>query len=211
MNDWNEIFKIAIALLAIVDPIGGVPVFLSSPSGWTDAERRRTARVVAISVFWVLAAAVMLGTGMLNFFGIGIPTFQIGGGIVLMLLAISMLQAKGSWMRQTPEEALEVTEKEAVGVVPLAIPLLAGPGAISTMIIATHKSAAFGYKLKLLVPVLVISFIVWLTLLVSARMAKRLGTTGINIITRLMGLILAAMAVEFIHQGLIELFPKLLA
>ena len=122
-----------------------------------------------------------------------------------------MLQAKESWIRQTPAEAIEATEKEAIGVVPLAIPLLAGPGAISTMIIATHKSATLDFKLKLLIPVVVISLIIWATLLVSVRMAKRLGTTGINIITRLMGLILAAMAVEFIHQGLIELFPKLLS
>jgi multiple antibiotic resistance protein len=165
--------------------------------------------VAAVTVFWVLAAAVMLGTGLLDFFGISIPSFLVGGGILLLMLAVSMLQAKESWIRQTPEEALEAAEKEALGVVPLAIPLLAGPGAISTMIIATHKSAAFAFKLKLLLPVLAISLIVWITLLVSVRMAARLGTTGINIITRLMGLILAAMAVEFIHQGLVELFPKL--
>ena len=210
MADWNELFKITIALLAIVNPIGGVPVFLSSTAGWTDQERRGTARVVAITVFWVLAAAALLGTNLLDFFGISIPSFLVGGGVLLLMLAVSMLQAKESWIRQTPEEALEAAEKDAIGVVPLAIPLLAGPGAISTMIIATHKSAAFGYKLKLLIPVLLISFIVWLTLLVSVRMAARLGRTGINIITRLMGLILAAMAVEFIHQGVVELFPKLL-
>jgi multiple antibiotic resistance protein len=211
MNEWNELFKITVALLAIVNPVGGVPVFLSATAGWSDDDRHRTARVAAVTVFWVLAAAVMLGTNLLDFFGISIPSFLVGGGILLLMLAVSMLQAKESWIRQTPEEAVEAAEKDAIGVVPLAIPLLAGPGAISTMIIATHKSAAFGFKLKLLIPVLVISLIVWLALLVSVRMANRLGTTGINIITRLMGLILAAMAVEFIHQGVVELFPKLLS
>ena len=106
MADWNELFKITIALLAIVNPIGGVPVFLSSTAGWTDQERRGTARIVAITVFWVLAAAALLGTNLLDFFGISIPSFLVGGGVLLLMLAVSMLQAKESWIRQTPEEAL---------------------------------------------------------------------------------------------------------
>lgn len=118
------------------------------------------------------------------------------------MLAISMLQAKDSWIRQTPAEAQEASEKQAVGVVPIAIPLLAGPGAISTVIIATHQVPGLLYQLKLLIPLAVIALVVWVTMLVAGRLARRLGTVGINIVTRLMGLILAAMAVEFVVRGI---------
>jgi multiple antibiotic resistance protein len=209
MNDWSDLFKITVALIAIVNPIGGVPVFISTTQGWTEAERAKTARVVAVSVFCVLAVADLLGTALLELFAISIPSFLVGGGILLMMLAISMLQAKDSWIRQTPAEAQEASEKQAVGVVPIAIPLLAGPGAISTIIIATHQAPGLLYQLKLLIPVGVIALVVWGTMAVASRVARRLGTVGINIVTRLMGLILAAMAVEFVVRGVSELFPKL--
>jgi multiple antibiotic resistance protein len=209
MNEWNDLFKITVALIAIVNPIGGVPVFVTVTRGWTDAERAKTARVVALSVFCVLAVADLLGTALLAFFGISVPSFLVGGGILLMMLAISMLQAKDSWIRQTPAEAQEASEKQAVGVVPIAIPLLAGPGAISTIIIATHQAPGLLYQLKLLIPVGVIAVVVWGTMAVAGRVARQLGTVGINIVTRLMGLILAAMAVEFVVRGISELFPKL--
>ena len=125
------------------------------------------------------------------------------------MLAVSMLQAKESGIRQTPAEAQEATEKHAIGVVPIGIPLLAGPGAISTVIIATHKAPSFAYQLRLFIPILAISLIVWITLAIASKIASRMGTIGINIITRIMGLMLAAMAVEFIVRGISELFPKL--
>ena len=209
MTEWTELFKTTIALLAIVNPIGGVPVFISATRGWTAAERARTARVVAITVFCVLAVADLFGVPVLKFFGIGIPSFLVGGGILLLLLAVSMLQAKQTGIRQTPDEVQEAAEKDAVGVVPIAIPLLAGPGAISSMIIAAHQSRSWLSQLKLLLPVLAISLVVWGTMALAGRIEQRLGTVGINIVTRLMGLILAAMAVEFIARGVGELFPKL--
>jgi multiple antibiotic resistance protein len=137
------------------------------------------------------------------------PSFLIGGGILLLLMAIAMLQAQETGMRQTADEAQEAAEKDAVAVVPLGIPLLAGPGAISTMIIATHQSPSFVYHLKLLIPAAIIALAVWATLIAATRISQRLGTTGMNIITRVMGLIIAAIAVEYIYRGLVELFPIL--
>lgn len=209
MNHWNELFKIAIALVAIVNPIGGVPVFLGTTHEWSLPERRRTARTVAITVFLVLAISALMGTPVLEFFGVSIPSFQVGGGILLMLLAVSMMQARESGLRQTPEEVLEAADRQAVAVVPLAIPLLAGPGAISTMIIASHRVPGIAFRLKLLLAAAGIAALVWITLLVSSRVSHRLGTTGMNIITRIMGLMLAALSVEFIAKGLGELFPGL--
>ena len=210
MSDWTDLLKLTIALLAIVDPIASIPVFLSTTDGESIEQRARIARIVGITVFCVLGASAMIGTEILHFFAISIPSFLIGGGIVLMMMAFSMLQAKESRIRQTPDEAEEAAERHAVAVVPLGIPLLAGPGAISTMIIATHQSPSFIYHLKLLIPALIIAIVVWTTLITATRISKRLGRTGMNIITRVMGLIIAAISVEYIYRGLIELFPKLI-
>lgn len=210
MPEWGELFKFTVTLLAIVNPIGGVPTFLSATKGWNAADRSRTARTIAFTVFWVLAATALFGTSILEVFRISVPSFQIGGGILLLILAISMLHARESLLRQTPEEAQEASDKQAVGVVPLGIPLLAGPGAISSVIIATHEAAGglLGH-VNVLIPIFLVALAAWATFLVAIRVASRLGTTGINIITRLMGLILAAVAVEFIYRGLVQLFPKL--
>ena len=209
MGEWTDLIKLTVALAAIVDPFASIPVFLSTTDGYTQAERRRVTQVVAITVFCVLAVAALIGTQVLRFFGISIPSFLIAGGILLLLMAISMLQAKESGIRQTPDEAEEASEKDAVAVVPLGIPLLAGPGAISTMIIATHHSEGLFGHFILLIPAALIGMVVWATFMAATRISERLGKTGMNIITRVMGLIIAAIGVEYIYRGMIELFPKL--
>lgn len=210
MDDLANLLKLTIALLAIVDPIAGIPMFLSATAGNSHVSRRRTAQVAAFTVFCVLGLSALIGTDILKFFGISIPSFLIGGGILLLMLAISMLQAQDSRIRQTPDEAEEAAEKDAVAVVPLGIPLLAGPGAISTMIIATHEAPGFVLHLTLLIPAAIIALAVWGTFAAATRISDRLGKTGMNIITRVMGLIIAAIAIEYIYRGLIELFPKLI-
>lgn len=207
MIEWAYLFKIGLALFAIVNPIGSVPIFISATQGWPAEDRERTARTAAITVFLVLASSVFIGDRILDFFGISIPSFQVGGGILLMLIAISMLQGRISHVRQTPEEAQEVADREVIAVVPLSIPLLAGPGAISSMIIAAQQTGTFWGHVALVLPITVICLLVWTTLRLSVNIAHRLGTIGINIVTRLMGLILAAMAVEFIAHGMHGLFP----
>jgi multiple antibiotic resistance protein len=210
MTEWAVLFKITVALFAIVNPIGSVPIFISATDGWSREDRARTAKIVAITVFIVLSVSAFIGDKILNFFGISIPSFQVGGGILLMLIAISMMHAKQSGTRQTPEEAQTLAEREAIAIVPLSIPLLAGPGAISNMIIAAQQNSSFSGHLSLVVPVFIIAVIIWLVLRLSASISSQLGSIGINIVTRLMGLVLAAMAVEFVAHGLIGLFPRLL-
>ena len=207
--DWAYLFKIGIALFAIVNPIGSVPIFISATDGWNQQQKLRTANVVALTVFLVLAASALFGEGILAFFSITIPSFQVGGGILILLIAINMLHAKQSHSKQTPEEAKTMEERDVIAIVPLSIPLLAGPGAISSMIIAAQDSPTFGAQLSLLMPILVVAILVWLSLQLSSYIAGKLGTIGINIVTRLMGLILAAMAVEFIAHGMSGLFPVL--
>jgi multiple antibiotic resistance protein len=209
MSEWAYLFKTGIALFAIVNPVGSVPIFISATDGWSPKDRARTAKTVGLTVFLVLMISAFLGNGILDFFSISIPSFQVGGGILVMLIAISMMHGKQSHARQTPEEAQAVAEREVIAIVPLSIPLLAGPGAISSMIITAQKHSGFWGHLSLVVPVAAVCLLIWLTLRLSSAIAHKLGTLGINIVTRLMGLILAAMAVEFIAQGISGLFPGL--
>lgn len=209
MTDWAYLVKITIALFAIVNPIGSIPVFISATQDWHKVDRDKTARTVAVTVFIVLALSAFIGDSILNFFGISIPSFQVGGGILLMLIAISMMHGKLSGTQQTAEEALTLDEREAIAVVPLSIPLLAGPGAISSMILSAQQHPTFFGHALLLIPVFIICVLIWITLKLSSTISHQLGSIGINIITRLMGLILAAMAVEFIANGLLGLFPQL--
>lgn len=209
MTDWSTLFKTGLALFAIVNPIGSVPIFITATNGSSDAQRARIVRMVALTVFLVLASSVLIGDRILAFFGISIPSFQTGGGILLLLMAISMMHAKQSGIRQTEEEAQAAAEREAVAIVPLSIPLLAGPGAISSMIIAAQQSDSLLGHVQLLAPVTAVALLAWGVLRLSVPIANRFGTIGINIFTRLMGLILAAMAVEFIAHGLVGLFPAL--
>lgn len=211
MAEWTYLFKITIALFAIVNPLSSLPIFITATDGWQPRERANTARTVAFTVFIVLIVSAFIGNGILDFFGITIPSFQVGGGILLMLIAISMMHGKQSGTRQTPEEAQNMAEREVIAIVPLSIPLLAGPGAISSMILYAQQQPTIFGKLSLAIPAFSIALMVWGLLQLADGITKRLGTIGINIITRLMGLVLAAMAVEFIANGLMGLFPKLLS
>jgi multiple antibiotic resistance protein len=209
MFDWAYLLKTTIALFAIVNPIGSVPIFISATEGWEKQARLKTARTVAMTVFIVLGISAFVGDGILDFFGITIPSFQVGGGILLMLISISMMHGKQGGTRQTAEEAQSLAEREVIAIVPLSIPLLAGPGAISSMILSAQQQPSLLGHVSLLVPVLIIASVIWLILTVADGIAHQLGTIGINIVTRLMGIILAAMAVEFIAHGLTGLFPQL--
>ncbi len=209
MNEWAYLFKTGIALFAIVNPIGSIPIFISATSSWDQKARAHTANIVAMTVFTVLTIATFIGNDVLNFFSITIPSFQVAGGILILLMSINMMHGKQSHSSQTPEEAKNLADRDVIAIVPLSIPLLAGPGAISSMIIAAEKNTGLVNHASLTIPVAVVAALVWITLRLSANIAHKLGIIGMNIVTRLMGLILAAMAIEFIAHGLSGLFPQL--
>ncbi len=208
MADIPFLFKTGIALFAIVNPIGCLPIFINATHNWPKIERNKTARTAGITVFLILALATFAGDLTLKFFGIGIPSFQVGGGILVLLHAINMMYAKPS-INQNADEAEAMAEREVIAVFPISIPLLAGPGAISTIIIAAEASGSFIGHLSMLLPIAIVCILVWIVLRLAGNIALNLGTIGINIITRLMGLILTAMAVESIAKGLSGLFPHL--
>ncbi len=209
MLEWTEYVKILVAVLVIVNPLGAVPFFISLTTNSTPAERRRIPNTTSLSIAVVLVGSALIGEGLLAFFGISIASFKVGGGILLMLMAVSMMQARQSRSRQTREEALEAEEKENIAVVPLAIPLLAGPGAISTVIIYSSQSSHPLHYLLIMASGIVVAAAVWLALQSAERVARLLGTTGINIAVRLMGILLAAIAIEFIASGAVTLLPGL--
>ncbi|ODU00949.1 MAG: antibiotic resistance protein MarC [Thiobacillus sp. SCN 63-1177] len=210
--DFLELVKAALALFAIVDPVGVIPIFLLATHGYTLAQSRAAARIAALTVLGVLTLFTFLGEPLLMFFGVRLAAFSVAGGLLLLLLALAMVQAHVSPQRQTRDEAVEAEEKDAVGVVPLGIPLLAGPGAITHVIVAA--GAAKGDPLNqaaLLIPVALVTLSVWLAFRAAPAIARRLGRTGIHVVTRLMGLIIAAISVEMIASGLGQLFPGLLS
>lgn len=209
MLEYTDYLKIFITLIAIVNPFGAMPIFISLITGMTDGQCHRVVNVVAVTVALILLASLFFGELILQFFGISIHSFRVGAGILLLLIAISMLHAKVSPISQTKEEAQESRDKESIAVVPLAIPLLAGPGAISTVIIDAHKASGIGHYAVIVTEIILLSMILWLVLRLSPLISKHISATGINIFTRIMGLILAAIAVEFIANGLKGIFPVL--
>lgn len=212
MTDLTELGKAAISLFALVDPVGSIPLFLSATQGWPTDRRNVAARLAAATVMIALGITAFLGESVLTFFGISLASFSVAGGILLMVLGVSMMQARYTPLRQTREEAMEAIESDSVGVVPLGVPLLAGPGAISQVIFFGHQWGAEGLAQRglLLVPIALVALAVWLAFRAAVPLSNRLGSTGIHIVTRLMGLIIAAISVEMIARGLGTLFPGLL-
>lgn len=210
--DFFELSKSAFALFAIVDPIGVIPIFLMATQGYTLEQSHQAARIAALTVLGVLALFIFAGEPLLMFLGIRLAAFSVAGGLLLLLLALSMVQAHVSPQRQTEDEAVEAGEKDSVGAVPLGVPLLAGPGAITHVIVAS--GAAQGnvmHQGMLLIPVALVALSVWLAFRAAPMIARRLGRTGIHVVTRLMGLIIAAISIEMIASGLGTIFPGLLA
>ncbi len=206
-----DLFKPLIALLAIVNPIGVIPFFIAFTQSFGREQRRRTILVASFSVFVVIAVSAVAGLKIIEFFGISLASFQVGGGTLLLISALQMLNAQPA--EATPSDVDEGNQKADAGasiaVVPLAIPLLTGPATISTIVIYAEKTRHLWEHAVLVGYGVVIGLVTYGAFSAAGRIAKLLGRTGINVMTRLMGLILAAMAVELLADGLIKLFPVL--
>jgi multiple antibiotic resistance protein len=206
-----DIYKPLVALLAIVNPIGVIPFFIHFTQGFNREQRQRTIRISAFTAFLVIAVSALAGLQIIEFFGITLASFQVGGGMLLLISALQMLNAK-----QAESSAEDLTDADtkidagsSIAVVPLTIPLLTGPATISTMVIYAEKTRHWWEVLVLVGYGVVIGLSVWVAFSLSGRIARVLGKTGINVMTRLMGLILAALGVEIMADGLLKLFPIL--
>ena len=202
-------YKALITLLAIVNPLAVVPFFIHYTQGFTREQRRRTIVIAAFSSFAVIAASALLGLQLLEFFGISLGSFQVGGGMLLLTSALAMLNAQPAEARSNQAEMDDAAARASIAVVPLTIPLLTGPATMSTVVILAQKMPGFPGMATLIFFGLAIALAVVLCFSLAAPIARLLGKTGINVMTRLMGLILAALAVEVMSDGLIKLFPVL--
>jgi multiple antibiotic resistance protein len=203
--EWKEILQFSLVSLSsiffIVDPLSAIPAFLVMTAGDSNAKRRRMARQAAWTCFFVLTSFSLAGSLIFKLFGISFPAFKIAGGLILFLVSIDMLQARRSGTKEVAEERQEGTEKEEIGVAPLGIPMLAGPGALSTVMVLMGQSRNWWQAIPVFVAIIITALVSYYVLNGANRVRKYLGETGIRILMRLMGLVLTAIAVQFMLNG----------
>ena len=202
-------FKPLVTLLAIVNPLAIVPFFIHYTQDFTPEQRSRTIWIASFSSFLVIATSALMGLHILAFFGISLASFQVGGGMLLLTSALSMLNAQPAEAKSNAEEMRDAAARTSIAVVPLTIPLLTGPATMSTVVIYAEKARTFWQLSALVSYGVVVALATALCFSLAQPIARGLGKTGINVMTRLMGLILAALAVEVMSDGLIKLFPVL--
>jgi multiple antibiotic resistance protein len=210
MFDWQEYWKLLALLWALVHPIGALPIFLSLTED-RPAERRHVGFVTSVAVGVILIVSVFIGQELLDAFGITIPSFRIAGGLLILFTALTMIHMPERGTRETPTDKSDSTARDSVAIVPLAIPILAGPGAISTVIVYAHKGTALYHDLLICAVIIAVAASVFVLFRLAPPIASLIGHTGMRILTQIMGLIIAAVAVEFITQGLAAIFPGLQA
>lgn len=190
------------SLFAIVDPFAAIPAFLAMTAQDTVAQRRRIAQTASCTCAAVMMVFAAIGPAIFRTFGITLPAFQIAGGLILLLSALDMLRAKRSPLQETAEETEEGRSKQDIAITPLAIPMLSGPGAITTAIVLAEKAHGWGHRAIFYLCIAAVAYSTYWILDAAASGAKKLGPTVLNIITRLMGLLLAAIGVQFILTAL---------
>ena len=184
-------FKPLVTLLAIVNPLAIVPFFIHYTQDFTRAQRRRTIWIASFSSFVVIATCALMGLHILEFFGISLASFQVGGGMLLLTSALAMLNAQPAEAKSNEEEMHDAAARASIAVVPLTIPLLTGPATMSTVVIYAEKAKSFWQLTTLVGFGLVIALATAVCFSLAQPIARGLGKTGINVMTRLMGLILA--------------------
>jgi multiple antibiotic resistance protein len=203
--------KALVTLLAIVNPLACVPFFIHYTLGFSPGLRRRTILVASFSTFVVISISALLGLKLLEFFGISLASFQVGGGMLLLTSSLSMLSAEPAEAKSAKSDMEEAdhSARTSIAVVPLTIPLLTGPATMSAVVIYAEKAKDIWQLGTLVGYGVVIALATFVCFSLAQPIARVLGKTGINVMTRLMGLILAALAVEVMADGLQKLFPIL--
>ena len=204
-------FSTLTTLLLVVDAPAAVPLFLSMTASDTDAYKRSTALRAVIAAAVVLAAFAALGSVIFRVLGVSLGAFRIAGGVLLFLLAIDMLRAERSRQRTSPEEEAEGVDRPDVSIFPLAIPMLAGPGATSTVMVLVTRAERVWQYVVVFGAIALTAFVSYLLLRGALRVERRLGHTGLNVLQRVMGLILAATAVQFVVEGVSNVLPTIVS
>jgi multiple antibiotic resistance protein len=204
--DVGFFVQAVIGLFAVVDPFGAAALFAMMTTTNSAQEHRHMAARAAIVTFAVLVAFLLAGQAILHFFSISLAAFQIAGGLVLGLMSMDSLKAFHLGVRTTPGEKDEGIAKPDVSVTPVAVPLLAGPGAISLVVLFAAQHPALADRATLVAAVALVSALAWLLLRGAARMVGLVGQTGVNVISRLIGLLVLAIAVQYVVEGVAQVW-----
>ncbi|MCE9678750.1 YchE family NAAT transporter [Shewanella sp. AS1] len=205
--DLTLYVKFFLGLIAIINPIGLLPVFVSLTSHQTDVERNLTAKHANIAVVIILLVTIIAGQHILNMFSISLSAFRIAGGSLIAIIAMSMLQGKLGEVKRNQEEDREASAMESVAVVPLALPIMAGPGAISSVIVFGAQHNSMSDLIGMSLTVVIFGLTSFALFKMAPMLYKWLGKTGINVITRLMGLLMLSIGIEVMAAGFKGLFP----
>lgn len=206
--DIAEFINHFIALLVVANPLSALPAVLRLTRGQSFEEKKKTGLVTASAVGIILLVTAWIGTPLLMILGIELPAFQVAGGVVIFMLALSMLNAEESPLKHTAEEQKE-KQNDLGAIVPLAMPIIAGPGAISAVIVSVNQFPGLFNQVLISISTILVSLVMGMLLYFAGNLEKLFGKSGINIINRLGGLILAAIAVQTLASGLSGLFPIL--
>lgn len=205
MNDLLSLFVLSfVSLFVTVDPVGLIPTFAALTPGHKEHDRSKIVRTTSIATFVILMLFFIFGQWIFKFFQITLPAFQIAGGVILMIIALDMLQAKTIEIQQSDEEITAGIQKAEVALTPLAIPMLAGPGSITTVIVLSRQVQSGLSFAILLLDILLISFLTYVILRYAAKRMEQINLIHFRIVTRIMGLILSAISVQFILDGIRE-------
>ena len=199
------------SLLAIVNPLGAVPMYVAMTAAYDQRQRSATLRRAILTALIVLAAFTLLGTQILRFFGITTQAFQIAGGIIFFGIGWDMLQAKRSRVKTTEEEEHEGAEKADIGIIPLGLPTLAGPGAITTVIALNGQADGAARHAAVYAAIVLVLAICWMLLTAAPYVTRHIGTTGMNVMTRLMGLLVMVVGAQFVINGVSVVAVDILA
>jgi len=200
-----ETLQALVPVFVIVSPIGTVPMFLGMTQGDPPARRIRTAWIAAITTTVTLMVACLVGQYIFDFFGVSVDAFRIAGGILLFIIALDFIQVRQTRMKATDPEIEEGVQKQEVGIIPLAIPMLSGPGAIATVMVMRGSTSS---SLPLLLAILLVGVATLITFLLASRLQKRLSASFLGIVLRLEGLLLAAIAAQMVVTGVTNLVVK---
>lgn len=202
MNEYLSFTLVAFpAVFFIMDPLGLLPIFVAITATDTPEKRQRTARRATLMAFGLMTFFTIFGGFVFKLFGISIGALKVAGGILLLMTSMDMLRAQPSRTRSSPEETHESEAKEDVAVVPLAMPLLAGPGSIATVMVLAARGPDWTYSIPVVASIAVTCFVTYLLLRAAPQLNRLFGTTGIAVLERIMGLLLAAIAIQFVADG----------
>ncbi|MBS1492506.1 MAG: NAAT family transporter [Bacteroidetes bacterium] len=209
MLEITHYIKTFIAVFILVNPLEGIPLFLSETQNVTQEKRMAIAKKASLGVTVILLSSLFLGRLILELFGIDLAAFQLSGGIIIFIIALKMVLTSDDSSKNPGEDTQTIKDPERIAIVPLAIPLLAGPGSISTIILYGNMGTSISHYLILSGIIFAVGLATWLSLKAAVPMTTFLHQTGVNVLTKISGLLVAAIAAEMALTGLIKLLPKL--